>query len=131
MCFSGENGRWDSYVRSQAERWLTMIDRWIVNNRNHTVLVVKYEKLKSEPIPEVRRMLDFLGINYSAEYLQRRIDEGFSTFRRKYDNVKFEHFTSQQKSWVNSIIMNATDLLNDHNIILGDLIQLEDYFDSA
>ena len=105
-----------------------MIDRWIVNNNNHTVLVVKYEKLKNEPIPEVKRMLDFVGIKYNSEELQRRVDEGFSMFHRKHDNVKFEHFTSQQKSWVNSIIMNATALLNDHDT--GDSMQLaiDDYF---
>lgn len=129
VLFSGENKRWDSFVHSQTERWLTMITKWIVNTGGHPVLIVKYEKLKSEPIPEVKRMLDFLNINCSMEDLQRKIDEGYSMFHRKHNTVKFEHFTPEQKSWVNSIIRNATVLLNEHD--LSELIQLDDYISSA
>lgn len=124
--FPGENKRWDAYVHSQAKRWLSMIDKWVVNSNHHPILVVKYEKLKRESFTEVIRMLDFLRIDYNHMELKNNVKEDFNLFFRKKNKVNFEHYTKKQITCISSIIRNATMLLNKNNI--GELIELEEYY---
>ena len=107
----GDNPRWNAFVYDQSQRWFTMLENWISKNRKHPVLLVKYEDLKNDTAMEIQKILDFLDISYSTEDLQRQLSGGFSAFRRSHTKENFDHFTPEQKLWINSAVMNATDLI--------------------
>ncbi len=107
---AGGNNRWEEFVHGQARKWFVMIYNWIYKNRNHPLLLIKYEQLRNNKALEMHKILEFLDIKFSIEEIQTRIDNGFSTFHRRKNNVTFEHFTIEQKQWVNSAIINATAL---------------------
>ena len=75
------------------------------------MLLVKYEALKNDTAMEIQKILDFLDISYSTEDLQRQLSGGFSAFHRSHSNENFDHFTPEQKLWIDAAIMNATDLI--------------------
>ncbi len=87
-----------------------MIYNWIHKNRHQPLLLIKYEQLRNNKALEMHKILKFLDIKFTIEEVQTRIDNGFSTFHRRKNNVTFEHFTIEQKRWVNSAILNATAL---------------------
>lgn len=109
---AGENSRWSDFVQGQARKWFVMISNWIHKNKKHPLILVKYEQLKNNTAYEMHRVLKFLGIELTIKDVQTRIDNGFTIFHRRRNNVTFEHFTMAQKQWVNSAILNASTLFN-------------------
>lgn len=69
-------------------------------------------------------MLDFLHFEYREEELQQRLATDFSTFQRKHHET-FEHFTKEQRTFVDSGITTSIDYLIRYNN--GDTLRLEDY----
>ncbi len=112
---AGENARWNEFVQRQARKWFVMFSNWIRENRKHSLLLVKFENLRTDTAHEMYRMLKFLGIEMSITDVQTKINNGFSAFQRRKSNVTFEHFTMAQKQWVNRVILNASTLSDKLN----------------
>jgi len=113
-------------VRREAYRWKEMIDNWIIQSKpQHPVLVVRYEDVKTKPISEVKRILDFLHFPYEEEeLLHMRLSEGHGSFQRKHTE-DFDHYTSTQQKFVKSVIRQTVNLakLRDWDRVL----RLEEY----
>ena len=67
-----------------------MIRNWLVNSRNHPVLLVKYEELKQNTLQEVLRMLNFLMVPYSKDMVEQRLAAGFNSFQRSHHKNDFD-----------------------------------------
>ena len=95
------------------KRWQTEIKNWLIFY-HQPVLVVQYEALKEDPNFQVRRMLKFLNVEYNATDIDERLKNNFESFHRRRHPQEFEHFTKQQKSWVNSMVKEISSLLSFH-----------------
>lgn len=101
----GKNPVWNKILRSQAVKWKLMVNSHLLRQRPHPVLTVRYEDLKTDTVAEVVRMLDFLRFPYSREEVEHRLQEGFTQFYRNHTD-SFDHFTSEQKLFVNGVIVD-------------------------
>lgn len=98
---------WDSYVRLQMIRWQDVIKNWFLSNSQCRVLVVTYEALKNDSRAEVSRMLQFLNVGYG------RLEERLNTsFHRNKHPKEFQHFTKQQRVYVNNLLKDVSFLVN-------------------
>lgn len=120
----GSNQLWGDFVLRQARRWKTMIINWVVNRKQHPVLVVKYELLKNNSITELKRILDFIGLGYGTLHAQK-LNEVLQTFHRKHIN-HFDHYTPSQRNFIHSILTETVGLLQDHE--LREAIDIKDYY---
>lgn len=59
---------WQDFVMDQTRHWLGTAVNWTENSKQ--LLVVHYEKLKEDPIPELRRIMKFLDLPID----ERRLD---------------------------------------------------------
>ena len=121
----GSNKLWGDFVLRQTRRWKTMLMNWVVNRKQHPVLVVKYESLQNDSITESKRILDFLGLAYGILHTQKLNDESQQTFHRKHKN-HFDHYTPSQRNFVHSIVTEAVRFLQDYN--LSEIIDIKDYY---
>lgn len=119
----GENERWHEFVLKQVNRWRAMIRNWVIKRQDHPVLVVKYESLKFELVAQSKRMLDFLGINYSKLQLENLLNH-VQTFHRNHSN-DFDHYTPYQRSYVHSVVKETISLLHTNH--LSDAVDFNDY----
>lgn len=85
-----------------------MVQHLLVNSKNSSVLLVHYEDLRSNLFHEMKRMLQFLDYSVTENTLRERLDEKFTTFYRNHTS-EFEHFTSEQKKYVNSILASKVE----------------------
>lgn len=120
----GNNELWENFVLQQARRWKTMLINWVINRKNHPVLVVKYESLQNDSTTELKRIHNFLGLNYDTVHTQNQND-ALQTFHRKHNN-QFDHYTPFQKSFVDSIVTETVQLLEGSN--LSEVIDVKDYY---
>jgi len=111
-------------VYLQAEKWKRMIEHFIINNEVQPVLVVRYEDLKADPVLQVKRMLKFLKYQYDEEDVEQRLKGGFSAFYRNHTD-DFEHYTLEQKTYMNDVIMSIIKRLDQEHVT--DFIPLEHY----
>ena len=88
---------------TMANAWGEMVQHLLVDSRNYSVLLVHYENLKSSLVPEMMQMLKFLDYSITETTLKERLEEDFTAFHR-HQKSTFEHYTSDQKKYVNSII---------------------------
>ena len=91
-------------------RWQKGIQQWLVDN-DHPVLVVQYEALKEDTPHQVRKMLKFLNVEYDDSALDDRLERGFESFHRTHQPQEFQHFTEEQKVWVNAIMKDVSSIL--------------------
>ena len=91
-----------------------------MNTAKHPVLVVRYEDLKRDEAGEVRRMLEFLQVAYSEE----RLGASYSHFYRNHTDT-FEHFTPEQKQFVNRVIVQCSEEMESMGIT--DWLHLKQY----
>ena len=87
-----------------------MITNYLLQDPPHRVICVAFENLKKDLIGEVKRMLDFLSIGYTDEQLRGRLLQDFTAFRRSHKRV-FDHYTHEQRRFINSFIRSAMLLL--------------------
>lgn len=106
------------------ENWEAMIYHLLVNvSENHPVLLVKYEDLKRDSYGEVERMLSFLDVKFKDDYLREKLKNGFHAFHRNH-TYTFDHYTMEQKVYMNQVINRVSKLLQHHNI---DYLPLQKY----
>ena len=79
------------------------ITTWIVNGRNNPFHVVRYEDLKTNTIGEVQKLLKFLGVPYSEQEINGRLQAGFNDFYRNHHD-DFRHFTPEQERFVSGLV---------------------------
>lgn len=105
--YFGANKHWNNFVFEYALRWRKMIDHYFKGDRVQDRLCVMYEDLKRDVLSEVKRMLEFLHIDYDETELRAQLQRGSNfDFQRRHGRV-FEHFTYQQKVFVNSLIVET------------------------
>ena len=97
---------WNKTLRSLADKWKLMIYNNLLSQKHHPVLTVRYEDLKANTVTEVLRMLNFLQFPYLREEVEQRLQRGFTKFYRNHTD-SFDHFTSEQKVYVNDIISDV------------------------
>ena len=59
---------WIDFLMVQARLWLVTASNWISNSS--ALLIVHYEELKIEPLPELRKMLRFLRVPVDEQRLK-------------------------------------------------------------
>lgn len=115
--YTGNHPGWNATIYSQMTNWEAMVTHLLINNtRHHSVLLVRYEDLKSNTLHEVQRMLKFLQVPmnsvHSSELAQL---EAFHKFHRN-TSYTFDHYTHEQKMFVNSVIAHVAKQLQAHGI---------------
>ena len=104
----------------QAKRWRDGITNWFINNSHYPLLVVKYESLRNDTYTQVQRMLEFLNTEYNTEKVKEAITNfSNSMFHRRHTSAeKFQHFTDQQKLYVNDLVEDLNILLHNRKHLL-------------
>ncbi len=124
----GTNPQWDRFTqRFSMSPWPSYF-KWLVKGHQtgRQVFVVRYEDLKSDLLTQVKRMLDFLGVPYSDEALQKRMSEDFGKFHRKHDPASdFDHYTAEQRNHITGLIRQAIEFLKTNNN--GTTYDIEEY----
>ena len=120
----GSNKLWGEFVLRQARRWKTMLINWVINSKQHPVLVVKYESLQNDSVKESKRILDFLGLSYGT-LDTGKLNDALQTFHRKH-NDHFDHYTPSQRNFVHSIVTETMRFLQDSG--LSEIIDIKDYY---
>ena len=102
-----------------------MIYNNLLSQRRHPVLTITYEDLKTNTVAEMLRMLNFLQFPYLREEVEQRLQGGFTKFYRNHTD-SFDHFTNEQKVFVNGIISDVVQKLrnNKHTALA---IKLQEY----
>lgn len=129
LILAGNNTGWNRFVQRRSRAWMEMIDNWIIDSlksQKHKILVVKYEDLKENEEVEMERMLRFLRLGaftddtFTTEVMPHtRPSQNFTaTFHRKHSRSEeqFDHFTSQQRAHVMSIIAQMQRKLQKYNM---------------
>ena len=73
----GYNQDWNAFVHTQAVEWQKTVLGWTVNSAGHSVVVVKYEDMKTNTSKELRRMLHFLQVPYTETQFQSVVTRGY------------------------------------------------------
>lgn len=125
---SGDNREWDEYVHTIGGRWQKTIVEWFVKSVNfsHPIMVVRYEDIKEDHVTQVERMLNFLEFPFDKTELEEKLNRGFETFKRPH-REEFEHYTPEQKKYVNTMLLDTIKILTQHN--MEQFFKLEDYLD--
>ena len=112
---AGDNKEWDRFLRGRCHKWQTHFTSWIITSKNHPILVVRYEDLKDNTLGEMERMLDFLGFAYTREELARRLEKGYTAFKRT-NHGNFEHYTQEQKKYIQKLVRGAVETLSSEGL---------------
>ena len=85
---------------------------WLIGGRKagKEVLVVHYEELKYNRDTQLKRMLNFLGLNSS-----KALDQDFGMFHRVHKK-EFEPYTKKQKQYVLTVIKNTMRELEQNHM---------------
>ncbi len=118
LCLTGNNPAWNKFVhKAVISPWLKHF-KWVVEGHQtgRRVLVVRYEDFKSDALTQVKRMLDFLGVPYSDEALQKRMSKDFGKFHRKHNPASdFDHYTAEQRNHMKGLIRETIKYLKSNN----------------
>ena len=106
------NPEWSKFVRHKAQFWYEYFTSWFFTG--HPTLLVYYDDLKANTLKEVKRMLDFLNFPYSDEVVASRLAASFDKFHRT-QHPQFEHFTSQQRTYIEDKLRKSIELLRKNN----------------
>ena len=101
--YADNNSLWNETVYKQIDSWGEMVQHLLITSKNYSVLLVHYENLLSNLFHEIKRMVQFLDYDISENKLRDELDHKFTYFYRNH-TAKFEHYTSEQKKYVNSVI---------------------------
>ena len=99
------------------ENWEAMIYHLLINNAvNRPVLIVKFEDLKKDTYQEVERILNFLNVKFlTADDNKTLVPDRLHAFHRNH-TYTFDHYTTEQKIYMNSVIRRVAKQLRLHNI---------------
>ena len=104
------------------------LKNWVIDSsHDRPVLVVRYEDLSNNTVGEVGRMLNFLNITYDEKELGEKLRTDFTLFKRKHNSDDFEHYSSAQKQYVKSVLLQAIEMAEEVN--KAELLRLNEYLD--
>lgn len=109
------SARWRKQVNRKSRKWLTHVTDCL-NPSPIPVIVVKYEKLKSNLYEELRSILDFLNYSYTMEDLQCTVNHKSDSFHRKH-NGTIDPYSTEQKQTIFNSIQAANEILSQYNIV--------------
>lgn len=97
-----------------------IIEHWVLGGlkQRKKVLVVHYEDLKENKTKIVKKILDFLNVDYSEKELQLKLRERDDRFHRKHIQ-DFDHFTIEQRDFVNHVLGNTQYMLRTSKLQHG------------
>ena len=89
-----------TFLRKSLPNWIHFHEK-ILNDFTQPILVVQYEKLKTNLLEEMRRILSFLGFNLTKEIescLQFDFNGNFKRKQRPQEELYeiYENFTNKQ-----------------------------------
>ena len=116
--------KWNGTIYKLMKMWEKMMNHFFLMNKSNPVLVIQYEDLKSNPLKEIIRILNFLHYVISEDLVRDRLQHQFTTFYRNHTS-SFEHFTTAQKEYINSVISKV-----DYRIGSRSRLPLKDYLRS-
>ena len=67
MLYTVTHPPWMAFVERQIERWNNHFDWLFKCPRNHDIMLVRYEDLKSQLVDEMERILKFLHVPYDCK----------------------------------------------------------------
>lgn len=124
MLCAGNNDGWTKMVKRETENWEQMVNHLVIKSFSQPVLVVRYEDVKEDAVREVKKMLEFLKFtDISDKDVETRLKTDFQNFYRNH-TYSFDHYTSEQKQYVNNAIRRVQDRITRFNI---NFIPLEQY----
>ena len=84
---------------------------------DHPVIVIRYEDMKANTSRELRRMLGFLQVPYTEAQFQRVVNSGYEKFKRRHSSQDdYDHYTSEQRAFVNSVIRTTHSILEEYHL---------------
>ena len=93
-----------------------MVNHLIIKSKGKPVLVVRYEDLKRNAIAEVKKILGFLRfVQVPEQEIESRLLSGFQNFYRNHTDL-FDHYTQEQKTYVNTVIRRVEEQINQHAV---------------
>ena len=126
--YTVDNPDWDKWVKSNAVIWQDTVMGWVVNNHGHRVMVVRYQDLQKDANSEVMMMLDFLEFPYTLTTVNKKLAKNYNEFHRKHSNTtSFQHFTSEQREFIKSVIQNSILLLQSQGLL--EVCDIRDYLE--
>lgn len=117
--YFGNCSEWNGFLYGIGPRWKKTIEKWFLDPRSlaRPVLVVRYEDLKRDPVEEVKRMLEFLKFTFDEQSLAERLAKKASeSFHRNHTDINFEHYTTEQKKYINSLLQDTIQLLKQRGV---------------
>ena len=77
---------------------------------NRPFLITRYEDIKSDPLSEVKKMMNFLNVPVSDQLLKTRMSTGYEKFHRSHPQ-EFKYYTPEQKLQVVAVVKEVIDML--------------------
>lgn len=89
--------KWIPYVNDSARYWLYMTKDWL--NFTGDLHILRYERLKTDPINVIKRLLNFLQIHISEKELMCVYQNMNGRFKRPWKNVTdYDPYSSEMRS---------------------------------
>ena len=89
---------------------------------------MKFEDVKGGHVTQVERMLRFLEFPFDSTDLKAKLNNSFDVFRRPHKE-EFEHYTQEQKKYINTMILDTIKILSEHK--MEHFFNLEEYLDTS
>ena len=92
---------WKDFVYTKGEQWEKMNIEWC-NHLKGKVLVILYERLRQNIKSELRRILEFLGIDIEHKTMKCVLSRKEGSFKRSKKVIDFEIFDDKLKDFLNA-----------------------------
>ncbi|XP_071824617.1 sialate:O-sulfotransferase 2-like isoform X1 [Apostichopus japonicus] len=109
---------WPDCVKSMSRGWLALVDQITDKFTNETVLVVRYQDLKTDLPNQLRRIVEFLGLPLDEKRLNCTIQRTEGNFHRPKHALSFDPFRKPLKVMVENAIKEAQIKFKTHNLPL-------------
>ena len=100
--FSGK--KWTNYVESMIQKWQEFHMYFFDHYKPKQIHLLRYENLKTDLIPELRKLMNFLGVQMENEDCVFKSQEG-SAKRNKPDNIDLKQFFSKDQKKLYQTVM--------------------------
>ena len=128
ISYISEGPKWDKFLHKYLEMWSTRLINWVINNTGHPVHVVRYKDLKQDTVKEVKKMLNFLKVEFDDQELESRLTEDFDTFHRKHTNAdNYEHYSLEQREYMKTMLQHTIKMAEARG--KQDLLGLHEYLE--
>jgi len=118
---------WDNFLHKYMDYWSMRLKNWVIDSsQDHPVHIVRYEDLTNSTVREVGRMLNFLNVTYDRKELGEKLRKDFTLFKRKHNSDNFEHYSSKQKQYVKSVLLQVIEMAE---VKKAEVLQLNEYLD--